>query len=133
MLKVDPTPKQVVELQESAVWKEFQLRENVDTSGPDCAQAIQEQINKCSVIHRTPVSLAECSLPGNLVHVRLAKEHMAEYSYIFETQDVKCNQFTLMGDYANAAHHVMVIGNTTGRVYCMLHSELFEIIPTQEM
>lgn len=136
VMKVDPTPKQVVELQVSAVLEEFQLKEDLgslDASEMDCAQAIHEQINKCSEIHRTPVSLADCSLPGNLVQVRLARDCIGKYSHMFNPQDVKYNQFTLMGDYANAAHHVMVIGNSTGRAYCMLHSDLFEIIPTQEM
>lgn len=134
-----PTPQKVVEVQRDAVISEFDLRDELKNADPEdlvnekFVKAMVTQIDEAVKTHTTPYNLGNCELPGNLVKVRLTAEAIEEYGSRFDAGDVKANVFTFIGDYASAPHHVMVFGNTSGRAYFMWHSDLFEIIPTQEM
>lgn len=134
-----PTPQKVVEVQIEAVISEFDLRDELknadieDLENEKYVKAMKTDIEKALATHSTPYNLGNCELPGNLVKVRLTADAIEEYGNHFDAGDVGMNVFTFIGDYASAPHHVMVFGNSSGRAYFMWHSDLFEIIPTQEM
>ncbi len=134
-----PTPQKVVEVQLAAVISEFELRDEFESSDvedlerEEYVSAMKTQIEEAERTHSTPYNLGNCELPGNLVKVQLTADAIEEYGRHFDAGDVKTNVFTFIGDYASAPHHVMVFGNTSGRAYFMWHSDLFEIIPTQQM
>ena len=83
--------------------------------------------------HETPISLTECILP-QMARIRVkasSKKHYKEnLSHVVTEEELKWG-FFLLGEVMQAPSHIIVISDISGRTISMLHTDDFELIPTQ--
>lgn len=142
--QIQPTLDQVVELQGQAVLDWFDSRQELEeelAGDNDVEQVkyLRDCIKKLQDIYTIPVNLSECTLvQTNVTRVRLTKEALhtfktaSHYKDYFSKETLRYNSFFFTGEIAQAAGHVIVLDDKSGKTYSVLHSELFEVTPPQE-
>lgn len=138
----DPTPQKIVEIKQetqSMIFSlddsieniQFQIKHTTDCNLiQDLHDELQLQRNERAELIKVlnaKVNLSDTTLEGSLITLNLTQDAKDDYSYIFDEKDLKSNMFVYMGEFKHAPHHVMVIGMSSGRIYPMLHSDMFEI------
>lgn len=142
MFKKNLSPQEVVQKKQAAESSIFNIRDRIKIVKQGLASTIceeemeqfsselelstEELEHETSVLNK-PVNLSETSLKGSIVKLKLVESLKDEYKHLFDEKDLKWNSFAYIGEFSHAPHHVMVCGMTTGRMYCMVHSDLFEI------
>ncbi len=79
-----------------------------------------------------PVCCSELLLP-QMLSVKLKSASAITMKHIFDARDIKWNLFYMIGEIAQARGHCIVIGQSSGRVYAMLHSDNFELTSPKDM
>lgn len=126
--RVLPTLEQVLEAQRNASNDTIIDAFIDDRIGEaDLAERIPE-----ADIANVPVNLSLVTIQQKMVAVRIVANAKAGLKDLFDANDLKFNRFFLMGEVYNAPGHVIVVSQS-GKVYPMWHSEIFEIIPEDDM
>ena len=123
----------IVATQEAAVSTEFSCREqlkrpNIESHTTELYTEMLEEAIEC---HSTPIPLDQCKLP-QLVLVRICKKYQQDPQYKQRFGEAISRHFVLLGELAQAPNHVIVISTADSKIYSGYHSDIFEIVPTQE-
>lgn len=138
----------VVDEQSGAVEWEFDLRKNLENTKAQLAlprmerngqesdaelegdiKDIEEDINTAVKTHETPINLSDCAMK-QIVLVRFTADEQARWRSIIGSD--ANHPFILLGEIAQASGHVVISSIMSGKTHSSIHSEVLEVVPTQE-
>jgi hypothetical protein len=126
-------PSEVVQIQSDAESRLYDIRNPIDTHPADIIIDKHDQAEIAELEETLkPVCCSELHLP-QLLSVKLKAESMKTLKHVFDDKDLRWNFFYMIGEVTQMPGHCIVLGQTLGKMYAMLHSSNFEVTSPKDM